>query len=404
MRDVSTQTDGPTFQDASTLTMEHLDNSYLAEQKAKDAAFYRKIPGDYHPDLAIVSVSHFFPGRDVYFDELKKRGDLASIVLKGSSNNEATREEFGEKYNFQLSKEDANDTRKVLEVFNKYIDREKKIIILDHGGYFASNIAQLQQALNGRILGVMEHTQNGHDRYKKEGERVPVPVVSIADCDLKNLVEPAIGASVVSGTETALRENGVTLHDKKSLVLGYGKVGEAIADKLPQGVTQVYDIDALRKIKAIQSRRNLVKAPDRVNALKNADIIFCAGGRNALQESDYAHMKDGVFIATVTSRDDALHMPPSSYQLVRKPLDNNPIYTYVNRDTDHTVYLVNDGNAANFIGQKSAVGSSVLAVLGAEITAMEQIYSERDTLKNGLQNPSRERQIQVAESWIEMLG
>ena len=365
--------------------------------------FFKQIAGERHDDVAIVLVSHIFPGRDVYFDELNRRGDLAMIVPKGSSDNPATYDEFGNAYNLQLNKKEVKDIGKIISTFKEHIDADKKVIIFDHGGYFAKHIPEVQEALNGRVIGIIENTQNGHDKYTREKpERITVPIVSIADCKLKNHVEQSIGASIVVATESVLRDHGVALHDKKSLVLGYGKVGEAVTYNLAAGTTQVYDVDSLAKIRARQNKHGLVKKDERIDALKKADVIFCAGGYNSLQENDYQHLKDGAFISTVTSRDDSLHMPPDSYKLVRMPLDRSPIYKYVHQETGKTVNLLNDGNSANFIDQKPAVGSSMLAIQGLEIAAFEQIYTERDTLKKSLQHPSIDRQEQVADVWIDM--
>ncbi|BCL79213.1 adenosylhomocysteinase [Ktedonobacteria bacterium brp13] len=401
-------TDRLRYVDKGTQTINYLGASYSDRQREVDRKFFQQIPGkgERHEDVAIVAVNHVFPGIDVCFDELKTRADFAILIPKGSSDNAATKEEFGDRYNFQLDKKSCKNVDQVVACFDKYIGKDKKIILMDHGGYFAENLAELQKALNGRILGVIENTQNGHDKYVKQKD-LPVPVISLAACELKNKAEASIGSSVVEATKAIMRRKGMTMFDITStLVLGYGKVGAAIADCLPSQTITVYDVSESACRKASDKGFIVAKGEDkekgkeaRLQALSKAQVIFCAGGRNALKAEDYPHLKDGCIIATVTSRDEALHLPPASYKRVNDDYRHSHIYTYRDETTGHVIHLLNDGDAVNFIEQSPVNGHSIKAVEGLEVGSFEHIYANHAQLPRGLQDPPLDLQGSVETIW-----
>ncbi|SHM56618.1 adenosylhomocysteinase, partial [Streptomyces yunnanensis] len=51
----------------------------------------------------------------------------------------------------------------------------RPVVLLDVGGYFAPALDALCDRFSGRILGVVEDTENGHKRYA-ERDKLPCPV------------------------------------------------------------------------------------------------------------------------------------------------------------------------------------------------------------------------------------
>ena len=135
----------------------------------------------------------------------------------------------------------------------------------------------------GRILGVVEDTENGHKRYA-DLDKLPCPVVSVARSPLKDPEDFLVGQSVVFSTEALMRSRGDILHGRPALVIGFGKLGSSIARLLhAKGVqVTVYDIDPIRRTQALS--QGFTVARDRDTALHNAGLVLCATGAISLRQ------------------------------------------------------------------------------------------------------------------------
>lgn len=76
--------------------------------------------------------------------------------------------------------------------------------MLDVGGYFAGVLDHLCAQFSGKIAGVVEDTENGHQRYA-ELDKLPCPVFSVARSPLKDPEDYLVGQSVVFSTDRRRR-------------------------------------------------------------------------------------------------------------------------------------------------------------------------------------------------------
>ncbi|MGI8815672.1 MAG: isochorismatase family protein [Pseudonocardia sp.] len=67
----------------------------------------------------------------------------------------------------------------------------QSVVLLDVGGYFAPSLAHVCTQFSGRIVGVVEDTENGHQRYEALG-KLPCPVFSVARSPLEMADRAAI--------------------------------------------------------------------------------------------------------------------------------------------------------------------------------------------------------------------
>ena len=130
--------------------------------------------------------------------------------------------------------------------------QSKRIILQEVGGYCANILnAVIEPSLENRFLGVVEETRQGLWRYR-DVPNLPVPVIEIADGFLKSLEARYVGEAVARAVEVDLLEAGSTLWGAKSVVLGFGDIGSAVANGLRARGSWVacFDPDPLKLIDA----------------------------------------------------------------------------------------------------------------------------------------------------------
>lgn len=114
-----------------------------------------------------------------------------------------------------------------------------QLLFLDIGGYFAPPIDSLSSLLGDRLFGIVEDTENGHQKYdkyvetiKQRGRSIPCPIFSVARSPLKEPEDYLVGQSILFSIERVLRAHNSLLTNKIVLVIGYGKIGKSISSRL----------------------------------------------------------------------------------------------------------------------------------------------------------------------------
>lgn len=123
---------------------------------------------------------------------------------------------------------------------------------------------------SGRILGVVEDTENGLRRYLSL-PKTPCPVYSVARSPLKDPEDFLVGQSVVFSAEALIRERGGILNGRPACVIGFGKVGSSIARMLhaKNVPVTVCDTDPVRMAQALAQG---FRTAGRAGALAGAGI------------------------------------------------------------------------------------------------------------------------------------
>ncbi|MEV5543987.1 adenosylhomocysteinase [Saccharopolyspora shandongensis] len=267
----------------------------------------------------------------------------------------------------------------------------KPVVLLDVGGYFAPVLTELCDRFSGEVLGVVEDTENGHQRY--QDLKLPCPVVSVARSPLKDPEDYLVGQSVVFSAEALMRSRGDILHGRNALVIGFGKLGSSIARLLHvKGVrVTVYDIDPVRRTQALS--QGFTVARDCRSALVEPGLVLCATGRLSLRGEDFPQLRNGAYVATVTSSEDELELDGLTEVYDRTPITDD-ITRYMT--TGHYFYLLNKGNAVNFL-HGASVGPFIFLVQ-AEILAAVARLSQRN-LEPGMHEVADCRPM-IAATWL----
>jgi adenosylhomocysteinase len=246
---------------------------------------------------------------------------------------------------------------------------------------------------SGQILGVVEDTENGLRRYL-DLAKLPCAVYSVARSPLKDPEDYLVGQSVVFSAEALVRARGDILHGRRACVIGFGKIGSSIARMLHAKHLQVtvFDTDAIRMTQALA--QGFRTAASRAEALAGAGAVFCATGNFALRDDDFARISNGSYVASVTSSDDELELAALQGLYTCQPAE--PHVTRYST-TGHYFYVLNDGNAVNFV-HGASVGSFIHLIQAEILAAIARLAGAPH--EPGLHEISHDTREFIAGAWL----
>ena len=350
--------------------------------------------------IAVV-VSHIIPDAVHYLRAIDTIVPIQTIVPKPNSIDEKTytivRKDF--KISHVCREDMAQDTEN--EVIRILENTNEKILLFDIGGYFAHIHETWPVTILERIALIIEDTENGYQKYEhvigdseRKKQNYPFKVVSVARSPLKENEDFLVGQFVFFSADALMREDGKLIQYLRCGILGYGKIGRSIASHLLQrGVKPaVYDTNPLKRVSAFNE---LNRIPDRDSIIKESDILFSATGNKSLKIEDFRELKNGCYIFSVTSSDDELELEfTGEYekQEVRKH-----IFKYSNENMNY-FFLVNDGNAVNFI-YNAVMGDFIHLVRAEMILAINGLPGYAPGKISTVPTDIREN---IAESWLKV--
>jgi adenosylhomocysteinase len=364
-------------------------------ERARLTAYFAAIAAQFRPGEPLSSflITHLLAERPSFVQAVASVTRLRAVLPKPKSINPIARREVELTVICDvLSRDLFTDPGSALDYIESRAAGED-LVLLDVGGYFAPTLAHLHGCCTGRVVGVVEDTENGHRRYA-DLDKPPCPIVSVARSPLKDPEDYLVGQSVVFSTEAVMRERGDILPGRPVLVLGFGKLGSSIARLLQAKGIQVtvHDIDPVRRTQALS--RGFAVARDRQAALGAAGLVLCATGAVSLSGEDFAHLRNGAYVATVTSSEDELELNglPDIYS---RTMVSDHLIRY--QTTGHYFYLANRGNAVNFV-HGASVGPFIFLVQ-AEILAAVCLLARGD-LDPGLHEVSSADRAIIAATWL----
>ncbi|MFG2436503.1 adenosylhomocysteinase [Streptomyces sp. NPDC048508] len=364
-------------------------------ERARLDAYFTKIATTFSSDekTAAFLVTHLLPERPSFVRAVAAMTALKAVLPKPKSIDSAARREVEHTTVVDtLTRELFTDPDAALDYLESRAAGETTCL-LDVGGYFAPTLETVHSRFSGRLAGVIEDTENGHRRYE-DLDKLPCPVISVARSPLKDPEDFLVGQSVVFSTEAVMRGRGDILHGRPALVIGFGKLGSSIARLLhAKGVqVTVFDIDPVRRTQALSQGFNVAR--DREAALTGAGLVLCATGAVSLRGEDFAHLRNGTYIATVTSSEDELDLAGLPDVYTRTQVGDH-VTRY--KTTGHYFYLANGGNAVNFI-HGASVGPFIFLVQ-AEILAAIRMLTRGDLAPGIHEVPAADRAA-IAATWL----
>ncbi|GLW09505.1 adenosylhomocysteinase [Microtetraspora sp. NBRC 13810] len=358
-------------------------------------AFFKKVTGRFEPSAETMAmvITHLLPERPAFLRAVARAASIAAVLPKPKSINAgALREITGLMPVAELDRAAFADPDHALSVLE---DRAagRDVVLLDVGGYFAPSLEHVCARFSGRIVGVVEDTENGHQRYAAL-DKLPCPVFSVARSPLKDPEDYLVGQSVTFSAEALIRSRGDILQGRAATVIGYGKLGRSVAAMLhaKHVAVTVYDRDPVKRLQALS--QGYRAAPALAQALAGSGLIVCATGNLALKEDDFAAIANGAYIASVTSSDDELELAALNELYGRTPAGEH-ITRYAR--TGHFFYVLADGNAVNFL-HGACVGAFIFLVQAEILAALATLASAGH--EPGLHELDKTTRSFIASTWL----
>ncbi|NEB01869.1 adenosylhomocysteinase [Streptomyces sp. SID13726] len=365
-------------------------------ERARLDAFFRHVTERFPAAGQVTSliVTHLLSERPAFLRAMAAASTIAAVLPKPKSIDQPTLEAVQGLYPVHdLSRELFADSTRALD----YIEEAaagQDLVLADIGGYFAPSLGTLVEKFSGRILGVVEDTENGHQRYAAL-DQLECPVISVARSPLKDCEDHLVGRSIVFSTDALVRARGDILTSRNACVLGFGKVGRSIAQTLRGHDLRVtvYDKDPIRRVQA--HSHGFRTTATTAEAVRDAELVLCATGNLALRQRDFEALRNGAYLASVTSSEDELELAPLHELYQRIPVGEQLTRYEI---TGHYFYVLADGGAVNFV-HGAAVGSYIHLVQ-AEILAATAALSHGH-FQPGLHTmPTTDRQA-IAGIWLD---
>jgi adenosylhomocysteinase len=344
-------------------------------------------------NLCSVVVTHLLADRPSFVQAVGRLAEVRAVLPKPKSiHRDAVAEVSRASVVDELSRDRFADPDEAVEYMEERASGQR-LVLLDVGGYFAPTLHAMCDRFSGRIVGVVEDTENGFRRYQSLG-KPPCPVFSVARSPLKQPEDYLVGQSVVFSTEALMRSRGDILHGREACVIGFGKLGSSIARMLHSKSVRVtvYDEDPVRMTQAMSQGFRIARS--RSDALAGAGVVMCATGNLALRHDDFSQLRNGAHIATVTSSEDELEIDGLANLYRRSPVGEH-ITRYAT--TGHYFYVLNNGNAVNFL-HGASVGPFIFLVQ-AEILAAVANLATQPAEPGYYEVPDADRRF-IAKTWL----
>ena len=347
------------------------------------------------PPARIVLIAHLLDTAVPYIRALDRCTDLAEVIPVPYSVQPAALKLLSDiPINLPASIEEVGD-RAVTALKRCAKPGDLPAILQEVGGYCAEAVTELSQTPG--IRGVVEDTKQGQWRYERNMP-LPLPVFTIADSPLKALEDVQVGRSVAYSVERLLRQRFYRLlSEHRVLVLGYGGIGTALAEHLRRtgAHVAVYDPSEVRMSAAVVHG---FKVGAREDLLPWADVIVGVSGHRALSADDLPLLRDGVVLASGSSKQVEFDVPGLRRTAVSLTETDEVLEIQTG---GRTVFLLNEGKPVNFLEQ--SILGSVLDLVYTELYLCTRELA-RHPWDPGLHRLDPTMQQQLARTWREEYG
>ncbi|MFI8459101.1 NAD(P)-dependent oxidoreductase [Kitasatospora sp. NPDC085464] len=156
----------------------------------------------------------------------------------------------------------------------------KRTVVMDDGGYVLPVVLRDLPDQAGHFIGLVEQTTSGI--RKVDGLDLPLPLFSVAESDMKGMIESyGIADAAVRNTLRLLPDE--KFEGQAALVLGFGRIGQEVARVLESRRMRVavYDSDITRLVAAHEEGFLTDRSLDRLVQGHQPRLVFgCVGSRS----------------------------------------------------------------------------------------------------------------------------
>jgi adenosylhomocysteinase len=272
---------------------------------------------------------------------------------------------------------------------------DRPVIVHEVGGYCADIMRSMSNVIPERCLGFVEETKQGLWRYRKL-PNVRYPVMHIAESRLKDIEGPYVGRAVAESLIEDLANERIQPSRCAVGVLGIGIIGSSVAGALAPTFPrlQCWDEKPIARLQAIS--KGLPLAASRSEILATSDVIVGATGTSSLRTGDLASLRDGVILASASSR--RIEMPINHIRRHGKLVAADGYVQTFAMPWRKSIRIVNDGSPINF--RRRSLPSAIADLMFAQIaTCIEHLLTGK--FPPGLHPLPAEDESRIAEVWLK---
>ncbi len=224
----------------------------------------------------------------------------------------------------------------------------RRPLLVDDGGYALPVLLDRHPGLVSRFAGLVEQTMSGIFKLERFAGRLPMPVFSVAESRLKATVE-------CYGIADAAARNILSLlpHEKfegqAALVIGFGRIGEQIAEVLRARRMRVavFDRQMVRLVGAHE--RGFTTAPSlpRLLAAHRPMLVVGSTGRTSVRGEHARALRRDCYLVSVTSRNHEFALDELADE-ARRIVDVGLLGTRYDLPHGPAVTVLGDGYPINF--------------------------------------------------------
>lgn len=177
-------------------------------------------------------------------------------------------------------------------------------IVIDDGAELTRRIVEHRPEFVEQLVGVTEETTTGVGRLRamERAGRLTFAAIAANDARCKHMFDNPYGTGQTSLT-AILRLTNLSAAGKRFCIVGYGWVGRGLATRAEGlgGRVTVVELDPVRALTAHMDGHRVAPI---AAAVEDADFVIAATGRiEAVAETAFPHLKDGVILANAGHHD-----------------------------------------------------------------------------------------------------
>jgi len=212
-----------------------------------------------------------------------------------------------------------------IELPYKTISKYDKVVMQESLAYFAdTNVAILDIGgtmipylhLFEKKINIVEDTRNGYLKYSKLKPQKNLKWDSVHDSEYKVVEDYLVGQSIVESASVWLRQQGLNLRTMSLGVIGFGRIGQSVAEHLSHISSNIIvrDLNHAREILA-QAKGFKTHMSSKVEQRVLEQVSFCCTG------SKLRYLFGDSYVFPCTSIDDEFLRVPSNVPFSGVPIN-----------------------------------------------------------------------------------
>jgi adenosylhomocysteinase len=284
------------------------------------------------------------------------------------------------------------------KAIEKYRKSNKKILIIEDGGYFAPLFHKDEFVSNAAAcIGAVEQTTKGH-RRDSDIKVFQFPIISVATSRIKNALESEeVAATLQENIVGVLRKywKDKPIREHKALIIGFGTIGSRLAKELlsKNMTVAVYDSNLGQRIKADMNRYQVL---DDLKDLHSFTVIVGTSGETSLSGSSvFWSLSHNVILISGSS--ETIEFDLDALKSCSKKVETADIFTkYTLKKDDKIIRVVLDGQPINF-ALSEGISDAVIDPVYTEMFISAVRLATATDLQKGIVELTTEEESKIYE-------